>query len=203
MIIVPKFDLEKLVNDLAAVNDGKDIELRYVVKAKPRATLGAVSLTTLEAATGVTTTQWVSGQTPEELLTNVKTRLQQLFFQLTTGTAKMNGKRARDRVRLAARLFREIFPDESVRMSAFSDGDFNFCTQIAREEVKKVEEALAAKGWLRDKETWIQKPKDMKNPENQDRASFFVRIAPVPTMWKIVDQNGRDPFEFWFDEMSK
>lgn len=203
MIKLPKFDIEKLINDLAAVNGGKPIEFKFTVRTFPYAPSNFPEpVTVLEAATGITTTQWVGGKTPDELLANVKSHLQKVYFQLATSTQKIEGKRARDRVRLAAKLFKDIFPEPTYAMDAFTDGDFIFCTEVNRAEVKKYEDALAANGWLRQGEVWAQKPKDMKIPENQDRAAFTVRIGPVPSLWKMVSQNGRDPFEFWFDEFS-
>ncbi len=200
MINIPKFDIEKLVNDLTALNEGKNLELKFTVRTFPKAPPSPVMV--FEAATGVTTTQWAIGKTPEELIENVKSHLQKVYFQLATNTQKIAGKRARDRVRLAAKLFKDIFPEPTYPMDAFTDGDFIFCTEVHRTEVKKYEDALAANGWLRQGEGWAQKPKDMKVPENQDRAAFTVRIGPVPSLWKMVNQNGRDPFEFWFDEFS-
>jgi hypothetical protein len=222
MITLPKYDLEKLVNDLASINGGKKIELRFIVRTFPQAPSNFPEpVTMLEAETGITTTQWVGGKNPDELLANVKSHLQSVHFQFATATTKLAGKRARDRVRLAAALFREILPDEaSYPLSAYTDGDFIFCAEVRREEVKKIEEALQKHGWALTKkqpnhdghggeikgtggEHWTMKPRgDMKLPENQDRACFAAKIAPIATAWKIANRNGRDPFEFWFDEFS-
>lgn len=206
MITVPKFDLEKLANDLSVINDGREMELHFIVRVKPNASMGGTPVThaSIEVATGVTTSQWIKAQTPADVIQGVKTHLQQLYFQIYTGTVKQAGKRARDRVRLAAKLLREILPDTAANpMSAFSDGDFIFCSKITRDNVKKLEETLQAKGWIRDRETWAQRPKDMKLPENQDRASFSVRLAAVASTWVVHEGEGREPFEFWFDVMNK
>jgi hypothetical protein len=167
----------------------------------------------------MTTTQWVGGSSPDDLMNSIKMHAQQIYLQLSTATAKLNGKRARDRVKLAATLFKEIVPDGE--LSAFKDGDFVFCRLVQKEDVDKLKEALQKHGWVFGKkqpehdghggeikgtggEHWTQKPggRDMKLPENQDRVSFSVKIGPVPTMWRILSQNGRDVFEFWFDEFS-
>lgn len=206
MITVPKFDLEKLANDLSVINDGRELELHFIVKVKPNPGMGGTQVThaSIEVATGVTTAQWIKAQTPADVIQGVKTHLQQLHFQIYTSTTKQAGKRARDRVRLAAKLLREVLPDVTANpLSAFTDGDFIFCSKISRDNVKKIEEALAAKGWTKDRETWVQRPKDMKLPENQDRAAFAVRLAPIASTWVIQDSEGREPFEFWFDVMSK
>lgn len=213
MITLPKVDLEKLINDIAAIAGDSPFKVTQTISINNSGML----VVSLASESNFTTMFRIERPTVETLLEAIKGNLQQVYFQLNTNTAKVNGRRARDRVQMAATLFKEIIPDGE--LSAFKDGDFIFCRLIAKDDVKKLEEALLKHGWSFGKRQpehdghgneikntggmhWTMKGQNMKLPENQDKASFSVRIAPVPTMWKILNQNGRDWFEFWFDEFS-
>lgn len=201
MIKLPQYDIEKIVNDLLAFGGEKPVEMTLKVKADKN---GSVKVHFL-AETGLTTHQIVGGPTPEAMFEAVNANLQQLYLQLNTGTAKLKGKLARERLYVAAKLFSELAPGE---LSAFNDGDFVFCKRVAREDVKKTEEALKKQGWIfeQSKEDSHYALKPMANsklPDNQHRISLSARIGPIAPMWAIKTQNGREVFEFWFDEVSR